>query len=99
MTECCDLIRGPGFSRDVLRDLGRIKDLRSLVDATRGKLHVLAKNPRSDPKQLVEERAFLGLVQRELNKLETRTVMDEFGVELSYRTFVLQLGRGERDLF
>jgi len=82
MTECCDLVRGPGFGRDVLRDLGRIKDLRSLVDATREKLHALAKNPHADPRQLAEERTFLDLVQRELNKLESRTVMAEFGVEL-----------------
>jgi hypothetical protein len=82
MTEYCDFFSAPGRSRDVLRDLGRIKDLRSLADATRRKLHVLEKNPYADPRQLAEERAFLELVQRELYKLETRTVMAEFGVEV-----------------
>jgi hypothetical protein len=82
MTDYCDLLGGPRRSRDVLRDLGRVKDLRSLVDATRRKLHVLEKNPHSDPKQLAEERTFLELVQRELYKLEIRTVMAEFGVEV-----------------
>jgi len=82
MTENCNFFSAPGGSRDVLRNLERIKDLRSLVDATKRKLCLLEKNPYADPKHLAEERTFLDLVQRELHKLETRTVMAEFGVEL-----------------
>ena len=74
----------PGNSRntrDVLRDLERIKELRRLLDSSRKRLRKLERYPYADPSEIAEERSFVDTIQRELHRHERQVVFSEFGVD------------------
>ena len=74
----------PGNSRnprDVFRDLERIKELRTLLDASRRRLRKLERYPYSDPSEIAEERSFVDRIRRQLLRQERRAVMSQFGMD------------------
>jgi hypothetical protein len=66
----------PGLS---LRNMGLMKQLRSLEDSIRNKLTELEKDPVLNKESIIKEKVTLEAAQKELRRLERKTFYEELG--------------------
>ena len=66
----------PGLS---LRNMGLMRQLRSLEDSIRNKLTELEKDPVLNKESIIKERVTLEAAQKELRRLEKTTFYEELG--------------------
>ena len=66
----------PGLS---LRSMGLMKQLRTLEKSIRGKVSDLEKEPVFNKESIIQERLTLEAVQKELRRLERKTLDAELG--------------------
>jgi hypothetical protein len=66
----------PGLS---LRNMGLMRQLRSLEDSIRNKLTELEKDPVLNKESIIKERVTLEAAQKELRRLERKTFYEELG--------------------
>jgi hypothetical protein len=62
-----------------LRDIGMIKQLRTLEKSIQNKLRELEKNPGLNRELIEEEKAMLSMVQKEIRRLERVTFYAQLG--------------------
>ena len=68
--------RDPGAS---LRSMGLIKQLRTLEGAIREKVTDLETDQEPDKESIMKEKALLEITQREIRRLERKTLDEELG--------------------
>jgi len=66
----------PGLS---LRNMGLMRQLRSLEDSIRNKLTELEKDPVLNKESIIKEKVTLEAAQKELRRLERKTFYEELG--------------------
>lgn len=62
-----------------LRDIGMIKQLRTLEKSIQNKLRELEKNPGLNKERIEEEKTMLSIVQKEIQRYERRSFYSQFG--------------------
>ena len=62
-----------------LRNIGLMKQLRSLKDSIRNKLIELEKDPVLNKESIMKEKTLLEATQKEIRRLETKTLDIELG--------------------
>ena len=68
--------RDPGAS---LRSMGLIKQLRTLEEAIRDNVTDLETDQESDRELIMKEKALLEITQKEIQRLERKTLEEELG--------------------
>jgi len=64
-----------------LRNMERIKDLRTLMKAAQEKLNEHVKGPTADEAVILHEKVILEAVRKEIRRLEGKILYSEFGIE------------------
>ena len=69
-----------GLARPVAEQVGRLKQLRTLLDATQLRIAQLEESG-ADQTEIVQEHSLAESVNKELRRLETHIFVSEFGQE------------------
>ena len=80
----CDGVR-PSFCWDdpgmPLRNMGLVKDLRGFEKATQERLAELEKEPEPDDNLIIQERAMLEAICKEIQRLERQSFYSQLGID------------------